>query len=470
MERPIKNHSEALEVKIRTILQQVVDVDEKNQLVQIVLWVQLTWKDYKMKWDPKEYGGIIDVQLPPGTLWKPDILLFNSADEHFDALFPVNFVVDYEGNVLMSPPSIVKISCNIDLTHFPFDDQICYLKYGSWTYTGHKVDIVVDTEGLNPPHSMDLHYYVPNGEWSLLSTPSHVDRQEFFGKKYVEVYFYLHLKRRTLYYGLNWIIPSLLISLSNVLGFALPPECGEKITVQITNLLSVLVFLGMVSNVTPPTSESIPVIVAFFTASLLILGLSVITTTLTITIHFRNPKTRPPMGPLLSLIFLEWLPWFLMMERPGKKFARPPQLQGCRCETFEDIREKSHRGSSITSKNIDSKSSTEESERLKASSEDLIEETNWTENPRYVIPQYSLDECTPMEISLREIADNLKFIRKKFEEEEAEEEEESDWKFMAMALDRFFLFLFTGAYIFISLAMVIATPRIFDQSVITVKK
>ncbi|CAJ0580936.1 unnamed protein product, partial [Mesorhabditis spiculigera] len=329
MERPVKNHSEALNVKMRTILQQLVDVDEKNQLVQLVLWVKLTWIDYKMKWDPNEYGGIKDVQLPPNTLWKPDILLFNSADEHFDALFPVNFVVDHEGRVLLAPPSIVKISCNVDLTHFPFDDQICYLKYGSWTYTGNKVDIDIDLEDLVAPHNMDLQYYVPNGEWDLLSTPARVDTKEFVGEKYIEVYFYVHLKRRTLYYGLNWIIPSLLISLSNVLGFALPPECGEKITVQITNLLSVLVFLGMVSNVTPPTSESIPVIVAFFTASLLILGLSVITTTLTITIHFRHPKTRPPMGPVMSLIFLEWLPWLLLMTRPGKKFVRPKQVQSC---------------------------------------------------------------------------------------------------------------------------------------------
>ena len=33
--------------------------------------------DYKMIWDPKEYGNITSVQMPNSALWRPDILLFN---------------------------------------------------------------------------------------------------------------------------------------------------------------------------------------------------------------------------------------------------------------------------------------------------------------------------------------------------------------------------------------------------------
>ena len=31
-------------------------------------------------------------------------------------------------------------TCQIDITWFPFDDQSCDLKFGSWTYTGFKVE------------------------------------------------------------------------------------------------------------------------------------------------------------------------------------------------------------------------------------------------------------------------------------------------------------------------------------------
>ena len=37
------------------------------------------------------------------------------------------------------PPGIFKSSCPIDITWFPFDDQNCEMKFGSWTYNGFKV-------------------------------------------------------------------------------------------------------------------------------------------------------------------------------------------------------------------------------------------------------------------------------------------------------------------------------------------
>lgn len=104
MERPVSDHNQAVSVKLRLILQQLVDVDEKNQLITLVVWTQYTWNDYKMKWSPEEYGNITTLQIPHGTLWKPDILLFNSANEHFDASFPVNMVVSSDGSVLFAPP------------------------------------------------------------------------------------------------------------------------------------------------------------------------------------------------------------------------------------------------------------------------------------------------------------------------------------------------------------------------------
>lgn len=54
----------------------------------------------------------------------------------------------------------------------------------------------------------------------------------FLDVPYFELYFRMHLKRKVMYYGVNWIVPSILISVSNMLGYTLPPECGEKITLR----------------------------------------------------------------------------------------------------------------------------------------------------------------------------------------------------------------------------------------------
>jgi hypothetical protein len=56
-------------------------------------------------------------------------------------------VVNSEGGCLYVPPGIFKSTCKIDITWFPFDDQKCELKFGSWTYSGWKVHVGVKLEG-----------------------------------------------------------------------------------------------------------------------------------------------------------------------------------------------------------------------------------------------------------------------------------------------------------------------------------
>ena len=63
----------------------------------------------------------------------------SSADEKFDGTFQTNVVVSNTGNCLYVPPGIFKSTCKIDITWFPFDDQKCELKFGSWIYSGWKV-------------------------------------------------------------------------------------------------------------------------------------------------------------------------------------------------------------------------------------------------------------------------------------------------------------------------------------------
>jgi len=64
----------------------------------------------------------------------------NSADEKFDGTYQTNVVVRHNGTCLYVPPGIFKSTCKIDITWFPFDDQNCKMKFGSWTYNGFQVN------------------------------------------------------------------------------------------------------------------------------------------------------------------------------------------------------------------------------------------------------------------------------------------------------------------------------------------
>lgn len=48
-------------------------------------------------------------------------------------------MVSFEGKVFWPPPTKFRSTCPVDVTYFPFDDQTCILKLGSWTYDGFQV-------------------------------------------------------------------------------------------------------------------------------------------------------------------------------------------------------------------------------------------------------------------------------------------------------------------------------------------
>ena len=35
------------------------------------------WFDYKLSWDPSEYGGVDKIYVPSEEIWLPDIVLYN---------------------------------------------------------------------------------------------------------------------------------------------------------------------------------------------------------------------------------------------------------------------------------------------------------------------------------------------------------------------------------------------------------
>jgi len=92
-----------------------------------------------LRWNTSDYGGVKDLRIPPHRIWKPDVLMYNSADEGFDGTYQTNVVVRNNGSCLYVPPGIFKSTCKIDITWFPFDDQRCEMKFGSWTYDGFQV-------------------------------------------------------------------------------------------------------------------------------------------------------------------------------------------------------------------------------------------------------------------------------------------------------------------------------------------
>ena len=165
-------------------------------------------------------------------------------------------MVSHDGNVFWPPIVRFRSSCKIDITYFPWDDQICHLKLGSWAYDGFQVDVT------NRSDNIDLTSYTNNGEWELIDVRS---RREVIyypccPEPFPDVTFYIQIRRRTLYYSFNVIIPCVMLSMLSLTGFLLPSASGEKVTLGLTVLLAFSVFMLLIAESMPPTSEFIPLI------------------------------------------------------------------------------------------------------------------------------------------------------------------------------------------------------------------
>jgi hypothetical protein len=64
---------------------------------------------------------------------------FCSADGNFEVTLSTKATLKSDGLVEWKPPAIYHSSCEMDVEYFPFDEQTCVMKFGSWTYDGFQV-------------------------------------------------------------------------------------------------------------------------------------------------------------------------------------------------------------------------------------------------------------------------------------------------------------------------------------------
>ncbi|KAM5229529.1 neuronal acetylcholine receptor subunit alpha-2 isoform 2-T2 [Hipposideros larvatus] len=309
--RPVPNTSDVVIVRFGLSIAQLIDVDEKNQMMTTNVWLKQEWNDYKLRWNPADFGNITSLRVPSEMIWIPDIVLYNNADGEFAVTHMTKAHLFSTGAVHWVPPAIYKSSCSIDVTFFPFDQQNCKMKFGSWTYDKAKIDL----EQME--QTVDLKDYWESGEWAIINATGTYNTKKYdcCAEIYPDVTYYFVIRRLPLFYTINLIIPCLLISCLTVLVFYLPSDCGEKITLCISVLLSLTVFLLLITEIIPSTSLVIPLIGEYLLFTMIFVTLSIVITVFVLNVHHRSPSTHN-MPQWVRAAFLGCVPRWLLMNRP----------------------------------------------------------------------------------------------------------------------------------------------------------
>lgn len=215
--------------------------------------------------------------------------------------------------MLWVPPAIYQSSCTIDVRYFPFDQQMCVMKFGSWTFNGDQVSLAL----YNNKNFVDLSDYWKSGTWDIIEVPAYLNVYKNPGQPTeTDITFNIIIRRKTLFYTVNLILPTVLISFLCVLVFYLPAEAGEKVSIDsdwlrgfsiiihfmgiysiqvtlgISILLSLVVFLLLVSKILPPTSLVLPLIAKYLLFTFIMNTVSILVTVVIINWNFRGPRTH----------------------------------------------------------------------------------------------------------------------------------------------------------------------------------
>ncbi|XP_046650110.1 acetylcholine receptor subunit alpha-like isoform X4 [Daphnia pulicaria] len=245
--RPVVNNSDVLKVRIKLKLSQLIDLNLKNQIMTTNLWVEQYWYDYKLMWEPSEYGEVSMLHVPSDHIWRPDISLYNKSEKFY--------------------------TCCVE--------------------------------------------------------------------PYLDITFNITMRRKTLFYTVNLIIPCMGISFLTILTFYLPSDSGEKVTLSISILISLHVFFLLVVEIIPPTSLVVPLLGKYLIFAMILVSISICVTVVVLNVHFRSPQTHR-MAPWVRRVFIHILPRLLAMRRPQcridehSKFGRHVVVRTCNGSELRD--------------------------------------------------------------------------------------------------------------------------------------
>ncbi|KAI6183746.1 Mutant ACR-23-like protein [Aphelenchoides bicaudatus] len=291
---PRRNPNKPVRVKFRISLYQIVEINEPQQYIMLNSWIVESWQDDFLWWRPEKFDNLTEIVLPHTALWKPDSTLYNSIvmeDSESRRLqsIKVTTIPKHKTTLVeLLYPTLYKFSCTLNLRLFPFDAQHCTMTFGSWTYDNKAIDYFPDNASTS---AIGTDNCIENEGWNIINTDVYRREQKYAccPNNYTLLEFGIHIQRKPLYYLINLILPTTIITLISIVGFfssiTVNEMREEKISLGITTLLSMSILIFMVSDKMPSTSSFIPLIGWFYMMQTILIAGATLCSSLVINIQ-----------------------------------------------------------------------------------------------------------------------------------------------------------------------------------------
>ncbi|KAF5291357.1 hypothetical protein FQA39_LY03508 [Lamprigera yunnana] len=307
--RPVVNHSSNITVTIRMILK-FFEYQPILNTISVHSWLVVFWKDEHLKWTPADYESIKQFYISSDEIWTPDLSIYNKNDLSGDlsAFSAIKCLLSYNGLVVCVSPSRHDGMCIADLKKYPYDQQNCTLRYGSWVHTGEEIDF----KTASPPISVTD--YLPNSNWKLLKVTIQKNHGHYNccpDNTFPSISYKFYIERHSATQAASIIIPSLVLIIVTLTTLWMNPEEFDRLCLACCNLVAHILHLQMVSIELPSSGDVPPLLIVYSRDSLLLCTFTIVLSVILKTM-LRSSKSSPAwISTIVSGI---------LSNRPGQLF------------------------------------------------------------------------------------------------------------------------------------------------------
>eukprot|EP00081_Caenorhabditis_elegans_P018093 NP_498437.2 Acetylcholine receptor subunit alpha-type acr-5 [Caenorhabditis elegans] len=318
---PKRDYTRPTRVNLSMSLYQILDVDEHMQSIEVNVWMVQHWYDEFLDWNPVDYGMINRTIVPYHQIWIPDTYLYNSEEleqKKTESLMNAQLETGHwnqkkdGAKVQLMFPAIYKLSCRMDVRWFPYDRQNYKTSFKPMKLLQQTIDYWPLSSTVN------LGNMARNDEWEVISF-EFVRVEETFKcctAPWVMLYAHLVIRRKPLYYMINLVVPTSIITIVAVTGFFTPTssssERDEKLYLGINTLLTMSVMMLMVCNQMPSTSTYVPLMSWYYIGIIMVIVVGTFLATGVLAIHGQKHYNKPISDRIRKLIYNPVVEFFIL--------------------------------------------------------------------------------------------------------------------------------------------------------------
>ena len=209
-------------------------------------YLQISWYDELLVWDPTEFGGIRKLNVPNDYNWRPG-LAFSRSSEEDSLLTSTVFAQTWvycSGHVVLVTGGHFHTICDLDTTQYPFDKHSCNYELISTSYDSEEVIL------HSPQPKINLDHYIENGEWYLIDTlciPGSITGTTTCDSvKIATLNNIIQIKRRPEFVLMHAAGPLFFMDALCIVVCLVPIDSGERISYSVTVFLAFIFLSGSI--------------------------------------------------------------------------------------------------------------------------------------------------------------------------------------------------------------------------------